>query len=171
MSYIDEKISALQKAIDDLECSHPKKVVRYRLTSSGLKMLKLQCTRCGECFGDWIPHREVDDIESVEPINDGLVETYRQNVAELKKELRERQRELNKNDFHEWYKEYLHSPEWYEKRQLVFDRCDWTCEGCGIERSTIAHHITYENAGNEFLFELLGLCKKCHDRLHKKDES
>jgi 5-methylcytosine-specific restriction endonuclease McrA len=166
MDYIDGKIAALQKAIDDLECTHPKQIVRYRLTKSGGKMFKLQCTRCGELIGDWIPHSEIDDIANVNPIDDELPSIYRQNIADLERELRKRQRELQKGDFDEWYQEYLQSPEWREKRERVLNRCNGICEGCGKAIATVVHHITYQNVGNEFLFELLGMCKDCHTRYH-----
>ena len=33
---------------------------------------------------------------------------------------------------------------------------------------TQCHHLTYENVGEEFLFELVALCSDCHERLHQK---
>lgn len=66
----------------------------------------------------------------------------------------------------ERYEKYLQSPEWAEKRRFVFLRCNWQCEGCLIGQATEVHHRSYKNFGNEFLFELRGLCKTCHDRFH-----
>jgi 5-methylcytosine-specific restriction endonuclease McrA len=28
------------------------------------------------------------------------------------------------------------------------------------------HHLTYQNAGNEFLWELVAICRECHARYH-----
>jgi len=63
------------------------------------------------------------------------------------------------------YHAYLESPEWRQKRDLVLTRSNGLCEVCG-GLAVLAHHLTYAHAGNEFLFELVALCKRCHDRIH-----
>jgi 5-methylcytosine-specific restriction endonuclease McrA len=69
-------------------------------------------------------------------------------------------------DFWEWYSEYLNSAEWQLVRAKVMARCRGFCEGCGEARATQVHHLTYAHVGEEFLFELVGLCDACHDRIH-----
>ena len=64
------------------------------------------------------------------------------------------------------YREYLNSAEWERKRQQILERAQGRCEGCGVEEPREVHHLTYAHIGNEFLFELVGLCTGCHDRLH-----
>jgi 5-methylcytosine-specific restriction endonuclease McrA len=75
--------------------------------------------------------------------------------------------------FTKFYRQHLESPEWKAKRELVLKRCGGVCEGCGSASASEVHHVTYKHLGNEFLFELLGLCSACHDRLHadKDDEA
>lgn len=68
------------------------------------------------------------------------------------------------------YKEYLLSNEWKQKRYLIILRCQNICEGCRENKVDNVHHLTYDNVYNEFLFELVGLCKDCHERFHKKGE-
>jgi hypothetical protein len=63
------------------------------------------------------------------------------------------------------YNTYLASPEWRAKSLAVRAR-DPVCQGCRQNFSEQAHHVTYRNVGHEFLFELIALCAKCHDRLH-----
>lgn len=63
------------------------------------------------------------------------------------------------------YKSYMVSAEWQAKRALVLKRCGCLCEGCGTAKAVEVHHITYRHFGSEFLFELLGLCRACHDRI------
>jgi|DEB0MinimDraft_6_1074348.scaffolds.fasta_scaffold72622_2 5-methylcytosine-specific restriction endonuclease McrA len=73
----------------------------------------------------------------------------------------------------EWwacYSLYISSPEWQMKRQKVIER-DPICKGCEERRSTQAHHLTYKHFGNEFLFELIGVCKPCHDRFHDEEQT
>lgn len=67
-----------------------------------------------------------------------------------------------------WYKKYLASESWAKKRKLVFERCAYICEGCGIEPAAQVHHGTYDHVGYEFLFELVGICQECHKRYHNK---
>lgn len=64
------------------------------------------------------------------------------------------------------YGAYLHGEKWAEKRRKVLARCNGRCEGCGNAKATVVHHLTYEHVYDEFLFELVGLCQKCHDRIH-----
>lgn len=54
------------------------------------------------------------------------------------------------------------------KRRKIIDRCNGRCEGCGEAPVAQVHHLTYEHVGDEFLFELVGLCNRCHDRMHGK---
>lgn len=68
------------------------------------------------------------------------------------------------------YKDYINSSNWKQKRKLVIERCGNKCEGCRLKNVEDVHHVTYKNFGDEFLFELLGLCKQCHLKIHKDDK-
>lgn len=52
----------------------------------------------------------------------------------------------------------------------VLERANHVCEGCGVNAATEVHHKTYKNVGNEFLFELVAICRPCHQRYHADDE-
>ena len=62
----------------------------------------------------------------------------------------------------------MSNEKWRGLRDRVILRCDRTCEGCMDGMVDYVHHLTYENLGDEFLFELIGLCRKCHSRYHGK---
>ena len=62
------------------------------------------------------------------------------------------------------------SPRWRALCSLVMQRCRNTCEGCGIAPATQVHHATYQHLGDEFLWELRGLCRDCHRRFHGIEE-
>jgi 5-methylcytosine-specific restriction endonuclease McrA len=69
----------------------------------------------------------------------------------------------------EWravYRRYLASADWQSVRQRVLRRAWVTCEGCLEARATEVHHKTYAHVGDEFLFELVAICRPCHERLH-----
>lgn len=165
----DARLKELQRQIDALVCSHPKKVVRYRLASNNTKMYQLQCTRCGELFGEWIPHANIDNSDNVVIIDDGLKERYTETIRELEVALKEVQRKVEKKDFDNNYEEYLKSPGWLKKRNQVLKRCNYLCEGCRINKAIAVHHLTYNNIYKEFLFELVGICKNCHEKIHSPE--
>jgi len=165
--FTDPILADIQRAIDSLECDHVgKRLIRYRIASNGSKMLKVQCTRCGELIGDWIPHHKVPNIESVKPIDDDLRQMFIENAHQLRQELMNRKRQIDRGEFFDWYQGYLQGAKWQEKRRLVLNRCNGICEGCGKLRATIVHHLSYDNVGDEFLFQLVGLCQDCHGRVH-----
>lgn len=64
------------------------------------------------------------------------------------------------------YHEYLRSPAWARLRRQVLMRCGCVCQGCGAKPAVEVHHLTYERIGEEMLFDLVALCRECHDRLH-----
>lgn len=167
----DSRLENLQNQISSLECTHQKKEIRCRTASNKTKMFKVQCVRCGELFGEWISHHKIKDPENIIEIDDNLIRNYNMSCNELRVALQDRIKELDKIDFFGWYKEYLKSPEWREKRLLVLDRCNDICEGCMKKVAEEVHHLTYANVGKEFLFELIGLCVGCHERIHEGREN
>jgi len=66
------------------------------------------------------------------------------------------------------HREYMKTPKWQSKREKVMQRANHRCEGCYEYVGTAGHvhHKTYENWKDEFLFELIYLCKECHGRVH-----
>ena len=72
----------------------------------------------------------------------------------------------------EWwakYNAYLCSPEWIAKRGAVLKRDSWLCQSCLSRPATQVHHLTYDHAFNEPLFDLVSVCKTCHGRLTHLD--
>ena len=91
-----------------------------------------------------------------------------ENEAKWKAEMEEREaeKERKNREWWAWYNEYLQSDEWWRRRRLVINRAKGYCEGCGTARCTQVHHLTYERAGNEMLFDLVAVCDECHEQLH-----
>jgi 5-methylcytosine-specific restriction endonuclease McrA len=65
------------------------------------------------------------------------------------------------------YNKYLQSDDWKAKRGKVLERCDGLCEGCREAPATQVHHLTYNHVGDELLYELVGICDACHERVHE----
>lgn len=82
----------------------------------------------------------------------------------------EREREAAKAQADaEWRRRYdahMVSPKWRTIRAKVIARAGAICEGCASAPAVQAHHMTYVHMGDEFLWELKAVCKRCHDRFH-----
>lgn len=70
---------------------------------------------------------------------------------------------------HKKYNEYLKSEQWQEKRKQKALEQGYRCEICFRQLRTgfHIHHKTYKNFGNEPMEDLMFLCKKCHEKIHK----
>jgi len=72
------------------------------------------------------------------------------------------------------YDEYLNSPAWLEKRELVLrrdaGRCRAKLPGCR-GAATEVHHLRYTHVGREPLFDLESVCRHCHRDLTTMDRS
>jgi len=76
------------------------------------------------------------------------------------------QRQQERDEWWAQYSQYLQTPEWAQRRQLVLQRAGWLCEGCMAATASVIHHRTYEHVGHELLFELVALCRSCHQIAH-----
>ncbi len=70
------------------------------------------------------------------------------------------------------HREYIKTPKWLSLRLKRLKIDSYLCQGCGTDVDTHSadiHHLTYVNFKDEFLYELLTLCRECHSRVHGKD--
>lgn len=167
MSALTEELKAATKAH---ECFHEQTELRRMVMKGGSAHFGLQCLRCG-VSARFVPSSEVKNPDAVPEYDYGLKDAYRAELERKKAEIRERHRMQTsyKVERELWYAEYLQTPEWRDRWQLVMDRAKGVCEGCGKSKARQVHHLTYEHAGNEFLWELVAICHACHERVHEKD--
>lgn len=66
------------------------------------------------------------------------------------------------------YHQYLRTEEWKRKRQAVLVRDHYLCQGCLLRRAVDVHHTTYSHIYRELMFQLVSLCRECHDAVHNK---
>ncbi len=76
--------------------------------------------------------------------------------------------------FSDFYKEYMRSPEWRQKRKTIINRDLYRCRICGWQPKTHStnnhlevHHSTYERLGDEWDSDLITLCHHCHKEITK----
>lgn len=147
---------------------------------SGRTELREQCADCGKLFGGARrkslagPDTPWVDAEGLKFRERQRQEAFRRQTEEWHAR-RERfaedeaRREMERQAYRAWYHAYLKTPAWAEKRDLVIRHAEGLCQGCGIQPAEQVHHLTYLNAGNEFLWELRAVCCECHERAHESE--
>lgn len=150
------------------ECKHPK-TSQYRVkVAGGSVQLRNCCTDCGDRIGTALPQKDKAFVASLPFQPEEHAATYKsRREAERQSILLDlaRRQYAERGRFTKSYSSYIASNEWKAKRALVLKRCGEVCEGCGVAKATDVHHAYYDHLFNEFLFELLGLCHSCHERI------
>ena len=162
-----EFVSDLEKHWQAVGCPHERTDIRCSTLKNGSKQMRYQCLGCGQLVRNSVPRSSVSsDVRDVD------LDLLEENAAERKKALNkiyQKHIRIQIKQIQQGNREYdiyLKSPEWKKKRKKVLSRAGGVCEGCGENPATIVHHLTYEHAFNELLFELVALCESCHERCH-----
>ncbi|NTT88310.1 HNH endonuclease [Tabrizicola fusiformis] len=150
-------------------CQHPVKTRTLR----GSNVVD-QCKICGEQSGT--PFKKLPGFESLPLFQDGLREEYQARRNEARLEIDRRYWAENAESkanlsataepLAKEYAAYLRTPEWQVKRLKVLKRANGICEGCLACEATEVHHKTYRHVQNELLFDLVALCRQCHEKAH-----
>ena len=129
-----------------------------------------QCLICGEpIIPHALPKKDIPDsaLVDISTWDEQLRTDCRNRRFAAWKEDKDKEREKQKAEWDEWYQQYLLSDEWHHKRCLVLQRDKTVCRGCLRSGAEVIHHLTYDHVGDELLFELVALCRACHERIHK----
>jgi ribosomal protein S27AE len=156
------------------QCDHERTRLVNRVISNGVLTAWHQCQRCGK--GVRAVKRDSAEIATWQAQN-GLLgewseeirinwEAGRERLWRQQQAEREMEKRRNDADWRRRYLDHLDSPAWWDRRKLVLKRAGNMCEGCGVVMAAEVHHLTYEHMGDEFLFELVALCRACHARYH-----
>ncbi len=124
--------------------------------------LREQCPDCGKLFGQAISHSKAGPDTPEADLK--AADQY----LKLEQAEHQRLRDKQNEEWWGWYNEYRRTELWRERRALVLKRANYICEGCGINRATEVHHLTYDNVCQEFLWQLVAICRDCHERHHRK---
>lgn len=147
-------------------CEHPQTELRCKPDKNDRPRYHHQCTTCGRTCGPRVPVSEVVEPGSVREWDHNLEQRAYKDFHERMERHRNSQVLAARKHWEHHYGLYLRSQEWQDRRRLVLLRAQGICEGCRIAPAIDVHHRTYDNVGHEFLFELLALCRPCHDRYH-----
>lgn len=156
----------------EFRCEHAEGHVRlvHIVNSAGAKMFTKQCQRCGQSgIGGkmWVtPTGTPREIAAIPRRDEDLQPDWHQRKNVRHRELveqfhKDRSREYREGD-------YLRTPHWRERaaRALEFygHECQMQMRGC-TGHATEVHHLTYDNIGDEPLYELKPACRNCHERI------
>lgn len=133
--------------------------------ANGAIQLRKQCIKCGYTDSHNYPKRIVKNIDELEFFNNEKRDLF------IKKENEKRQllwEEKHANNLEELNK-YYNSDKWKIKREYVLKRDKYICQACLTNKATQVHHLSYMHVTNEPLFELVSICKRCHDKLTELD--
>jgi hypothetical protein len=144
---------------DVLTCEEARLERRQLRNAAGVVLHCLQCMTCGRhtC------HRVKRDGSNPPELDRELS----REAEELRRQYWEGRDDLSARRLD--YQNYRQTAEWAVLRERVKQR-DKICQGCLAAPIENVHHRTYEHVKNEFAFELIGLCRKCHARLHAVPE-
>lgn len=69
--------------------------------------------------------------------------------------------------------ESRNSKKFFDWRDSVYARDNYTCQGCGAKESLCAHHIARWKDSKELRFEIsngITVCRECHFEIHSHDD-
>lgn len=139
-------------------------VVASMVASNGVTHFGLWCPSCGHTW------RAIKKADVANYVGDGDVvqrdEQVRQDYNKRLSEERAAEWQANKAQRDQEYHSYLNTTEWRRIREAVLIRDGYLCQGCLRARANDVHHRTYNHCRNELMFELVSLCRACHDRIH-----
>jgi 5-methylcytosine-specific restriction endonuclease McrA len=71
----------------------------------------------------------------------------------------------------EIYSELLLDERWKNKRRIILERDNHTCQHCGLKHNLQVHHLVYKKGGVppwEYRnSQLITLCVNCHNEVHR----
>ena len=150
-----------------MECEHKNKQFRCKLFSNQTHHYAYQCLRCGRKVGNWLKREFASTTQETTPEWDEELEDNWYESRRGDSLIKSNSKELSSDTE---YQLYLKSPNWHDNRELVLQRDKHWCQGCRRRSAIIVHHLTYAHIYGEFLWELLSVCKDCHDRCHGRGD-
>ncbi len=134
-----------------------------REIASGAKLAGWQCATCGKWSA--VDRAAVRNFESLPLYDERVRDAFW--YAELEQRRSEGEAELEEK--RRQYSAYLQSDKWRRKRAAVLDRDSNKCQACLVRTATEVHHTSYRHIYDEPLFELVAICRECHEKITEMD--
>lgn len=167
----DERFDSLWQDWASDACQHERRGIVRWVNSGNQTCYNWFCSHCGTKLSPNIPHELAQRHGAFDVALDALasrtnayVRERESRLDELKAAAAERAQPGNREE----YSDYLRSPKWQALRSKILARARGTCEGCLEAPAEDVHHLSYDHKGGEFAFELVALCRGCHERWHQE---
>ena len=156
------------KVAAEFTCHHTETTRCKKVKSNHDFEIRNQCKKCGSQIGHAIRKATLTDqeVDVLPQWDDHLGAHFAAERNKRHTTLSDQDEERIDAEWNHQYQEYRKTPEWLGKRQLVMLRAQGICEGCRSSSATQVHHLSYAHVGDEFLFELVAVCRKCHEKIH-----
>lgn len=154
------------------DCRHGNQTLRFKINAACQKMFVWQCSDCGRKVGSWVKRSEIDESTATafdEQAWDAAISRdseewsrrWQENRADM-----QLQQKFRNAQWRAKYEMHLRSEKWRDICRRVKERDDGLCQGCRLRPGAHVHHLTYERMGDEMLFDLVLVCRGCHERIH-----
>mgnify|MGYP002392504925 CR=1 FL=1 len=146
---------------DEFPSAHERAEIRLRTLSNGSTAVVRQCLDCGIQVGPSLPKAQAPRtiVMFDATIAERHERAWRNRIAD--------QQIVEQDARREQYGAYLASPAWAERRAKVLRRDGGICQACLERRATDVHHLNYRRFGREPAFDLVAVCRQCHDEIHE----
>jgi len=164
----------------ELCCSAPDLEYIKHPNKDGRFQLRKQCNNCYTKLGRSYSQKGLDItiFESHDTAKNDAIDQIRINewteftnscraIFTAKEKLRPEVKGAGRN--YKEYEDYIRSKEWTTRRKKVLERDNNICQSCLNNKATEVHHITYKHFKDEPLFELVSVCKPCHQDITMMD--
>jgi len=161
----------LRREVDKrFACSHEHATLRVKVASNGARHFRVQCSRCGQA-------RQATTAERTrhvnpQPFDEDLQRSWWERKSKAYQQLSEQEATSARQAWLDQYSAFLQTPEWARCRNLVLERDGHTCRallpGC-TQHAAEVHHLTYDHWWNPPLFDLVAVCRECHEQITGMD--
>lgn len=165
-------------------CNHKYTEKTHRIYENGNDAIVLQCVDCGKHVSN-IKKSKKENINALRKFEEkkekSLYEEYEhwadKRYNELKRKKKEHDAKIRKDIYegkyvfkvNKTFNTYYDSQQWAWARKKILKRDNHKCQSCNQD-ATCVHHITYERLGEESHFDLISLCKDCHNAVHYEQD-
>lgn len=155
----------------DVFCEHDYTPIKL-IISNGAIQIRLYCRKCNLLSSKSEPHSKYD----LSTLPEKRMEDYQKFYNEFQDSEYEIIHNFTNyltgmaNAYNQkGYAEYLQTDWWKKIRQQALDRDKNMCQICNANAECV-HHLTYAHRCEEYLFELVSLCNKCHESYHINEQ-
>lgn len=155
-----------------MDCRHANQALRFKTNAASVRMYVYQCTDCGRKVGSWVKKSEIDESTAT-PFDEQAWDAamrrdseewtnrFQENRADAQLRMRFKQAQWRAK-----YESHLRSEKWRDICRRVAERDKGLCQGCRQRSGVHVHHLTYDRMGDEMLFDLVLVCRECHEKIH-----